>query len=825
MRNYLLFRVAIAAMFFISIDQSAKAQPNAVNCQDWEVYLADILENDVTNIYEVTFDGQDANLHLIATSEIEVHIAFNDDDNLIYAISKADGSYRTINPFVESPEFSETQLIDVDVSGITAAAFTPEGSLLIGSSGADMIYEVDIESNSASVFIEDAPIEGGDIEFDVDGNLYIASRQDGGGLYDANDGSDEPFADLPSTVTGMALSNGNQLLISENDATSLLVRNLDGSEEVSLNLKLDGEPFLTTFGDMASGCNSFFIPNEGECELFSTYYMDNDPQNPTLYSLFYSGDDAVLTPVYESDFRAHIAFDAENNIIYLVNRNGNNIHLVDPELGFIGEVEISGDLNNAYAVEYNSVDGLLYIGDSNSEEIYTVDPTSGATTFYAENQVQGGDLAIQDGILYLAVRNAKDLYEIISPSEINLVGDLPSQVSGMARANNSSSLVISKANSNKFIELAANGSEIQQYKAVLASGAPFVLANGGDMAAGCADENQFEDCNYKLYYTHVASPGAERELYEITLNEEGGADIEYIDNLENAHIALSPDGSILYAVGSSNVITYQLGVGVINDQNIFNGANDQNLSGFPAAVCNSEGDLFIAGNGDNVWQLNPANGEATNIATNIPVYGGDLIVAPTGEDEAEELWLLNRTNNDFRRVLDPGNGAFAIDDAPEINGAAVLSNGNVLLANGDGDGEDGFLEVSLEEQAIVATYDVDLPLFNGDLAGRCVEVSDGSLDNQLLPESQIAHTGQVSSYPNPTTGVSQVVFETGSSAYTTLEVYDMSGRNVATLFNQVALAGQEYRADFDGSTLPNGIYIYRLTNDSETIIEKFMISR
>jgi myo-inositol-hexaphosphate 3-phosphohydrolase len=60
---------------------------------------------------------------------------------------------------------------------------------------------------------------------------------------------------------------------------------------------------------------------------------------------------------------------------------------------------------------------------------------------------------------------------------------------------------------------------------------------------------------------------------------------------------------------------------------------------------------------------------------------------------------------------------------------------------------------------------------------------------------------------------------------TTLEVYDMSGRMLDALFNGVAQANNDYRFQFDGSTLPNGVYIYRLTTDKEMVNEKFMIAR
>jgi len=92
-------------------------------------------------------------------------------------------------------------------------------------------------------------------------------------------------------------------------------------------------------------------------------------------------------------------------------------------------------------------------------------------------------------------------------------------------------------------------------------------------------------------------------------------------------------------------------------------------------------------------------------------------------------------------------------------------------------------------------------------------------------DENIKATSVLTSLPNPTSGPSQVVFTTAETGRTLVEVYDMSGRNVATLFNQEAQQGEEYRLDFNGTALPNGVYVYRLTTQNETIVEKFMIAR
>jgi hypothetical protein len=76
-----------------------------------------------------------------------------------------------------------------------------------------------------------------------------------------------------------------------------------------------------------------------------------------------------------------------------------------------------------------------------------------------------------------------------------------------------------------------------------------------------------------------------------------------------------------------------------------------------------------------------------------------------------------------------------------------------------------------------------------------------------------------------TEGDVQIVFETAETGRTLIEIYDMNGRIVASVFNQQATKGLEYRVDFDGTSLPNGIYIYKMKTNTNTEIEKFMIAR
>ena len=81
------------------------------------------------------------------------------------------------------------------------------------------------------------------------------------------------------------------------------------------------------------------------------------------------------------------------------------------------------------------------------------------------------------------------------------------------------------------------------------------------------------------------------------------------------------------------------------------------------------------------------------------------------------------------------------------------------------------------------------------------------------------------SYPNPTTGISNVEFVAKTSGKVLIEVYDINGRNIAQVFNGETFAGQQYKADFNGSNLSSGLYIYKITTNNTSITEKFIISK
>jgi hypothetical protein len=69
--------------------------------------------------------------------------------------------------------------------------------------------------------------------------------------------------------------------------------------------------------------------------------------------------------------------------------------------------------------------------------------------------------------------------------------------------------------------------------------------------------------------------------------------------------------------------------------------------------------------------------------------------------------------------------------------------------------------------------------------------------------------GLLQNYPNPFNPSTVVEFRIQNSAFVTLKVYDVLGREVATLVNEEKTPGT-YAVRFSGEGLASGVYLYRL---------------
>lgn len=78
-------------------------------------------------------------------------------------------------------------------------------------------------------------------------------------------------------------------------------------------------------------------------------------------------------------------------------------------------------------------------------------------------------------------------------------------------------------------------------------------------------------------------------------------------------------------------------------------------------------------------------------------------------------------------------------------------------------------------------------------------------------------------YPNPFNSSTVIQYTLDRPNHTTLRVYDLLGREVATLVDEYQTAGLKPPVHFNASRLASGVYLYRLTSGEFGAVKKFVL--
>jgi len=100
--------------------------------------------------------------------------------------------------------------------------------------------------------------------------------------------------------------------------------------------------------------------------------------------------------------------------------------------------------------------------------------------------------------------------------------------------------------------------------------------------------------------------------------------------------------------------------------------------------------------------------------------------------------------------------------------------------------------------------------------GQMTESGEKALNEQPL------NTELRQNYPNPFNPTTQIEFALTDVQKVSLEVYDMAGRRVATLVDDVLQAGN-HTATFDASNLASGVYLYRFISNTHQFTRKMTV--
>lgn len=109
--------------------------------------------------------------------------------------------------------------------------------------------------------------------------------------------------------------------------------------------------------------------------------------------------------------------------------------------------------------------------------------------------------------------------------------------------------------------------------------------------------------------------------------------------------------------------------------------------------------------------------------------------------------------------------------------------------------------------------------------GMILSTTDGGGTTSVDPRISKTLPTEVAlmqNYPNPFNPQTRIRFTIAHRQWTVVSVFDLLGRDVATLVNETMEPGT-YTVEFDGSHLATGVYLYRLTTGDVSQTRKMMI--
>jgi hypothetical protein len=116
----------------------------------------------------------------------------------------------------------------------------------------------------------------------------------------------------------------------------------------------------------------------------------------------------------------------------------------------------------------------------------------------------------------------------------------------------------------------------------------------------------------------------------------------------------------------------------------------------------------------------------------------------------------------------------------------------------------------------------------GSIVVECDEVKIVPGSNPLT-DGNLVNAGDdnitLRAFPNPFHTETNIEFELQESAYVILEVYNLVGERVATLFEGQVDAFAPHKVTLRAGSLPNGIYFYRLSDGRNTYFNKLILAR
>lgn len=193
-------------------------------------------------------------------------------------------------------------------------------------------------------------------------------------------------------------------------------------------------------------------------------------------------------------------------------------------------------------------------------------------------------------------------------------------------------------------------------------------------------------------------------------------------------------------------------------------------------------------------------------------------------------WVIRHYNPNIKF-----NFAHFVDE----NNGMVAGNNGTLMATTDGSaswkhittfGKYNFTSVQLfDDGSFIAGTD-NGELFKGNIVtgqGRIEDainvVETGEEDDIVNSISENERRFNVASYPNPFSTETTVSFSLPEAGQTNLEIFDVTGRSVKKVVDNVFYSAGDHRIKIHSTELPSGIYLYRLVSGKYSANRKIIV--
>ncbi len=80
-------------------------------------------------------------------------------------------------------------------------------------------------------------------------------------------------------------------------------------------------------------------------------------------------------------------------------------------------------------------------------------------------------------------------------------------------------------------------------------------------------------------------------------------------------------------------------------------------------------------------------------------------------------------------------------------------------------------------------------------------------------------------YPNPFNPTTNISFSVPFEGRAVVKVFDLLGKEIATVYNDIAVSGQQYSVPFVASSLPSGIYFSQLEFGGQKLVKKMLLMK